>query len=75
MEEKNKKFEKVRTPIIEELAKLKDADRERRKDDKKIYKGSAKLITKTNQTKFFIIIFLKNFCFFFQNWFFYQKNH
>ena len=70
MEEKNKKFEKVRTPIIEELAKLKSSDRDRRKEDKKFLKGSAKLITKTNQTKFlslilsinFLLFFVKNLC-------------
>ena len=53
IEEKNRKFEKVRTPIIEELERIKAS--ERRKDDKKYFNGSTKLITKNNQTKFFII--------------------
>lgn len=48
VEEKNKKFEKVRTPIIEELERQKAS--ERRKEEKKY--GPTKLITKTNQTKF-----------------------
>lgn len=50
MEEKNRKFEKIRTPIIEELEKIKAAER-KNKEEKKFYKGNAKLLTKNNQNK------------------------